>query len=213
MTTAERAINRGTQRASRSRTELAGEVRHSRVGYGLSQAEVARAAGISKSQLSRIERAQVQTVSVLVLARLLAVLGMELSARAYPAGQPIRDKAHRALLERLRKAMPGSFVWTNERPLPAAGDQRAWDAAVKKDELRLVVEAETRLSDLQSVERRLRLKLRDDPSVDGCLLLLAETKHNRTVLRANLGAFAGFERITASELPRIRTGGNRLVFL
>jgi len=80
-------------------------------------------------------------------------------------------------------------------------------------DLRLGVDAETRLTDLQSFERRVRLKLRDDPSIDGCLLAIADTRHNRAIPRANPDAFGGFERIRPADLPGVRTRANRLVLL
>ena len=93
-------------------------------------------------------------------------------------------------------------------------DRRAWDAgATLSTQVQLGVEAETRLTDLQSLERRVRLKLRDDPSVDGCIPAVADTRNNRTVLRSNPDAFAGFDRVTQGELVAITSGGNRLVLL
>jgi len=92
MATAERNLSKGAQRAARIRNELAMEIRRARMEHGLSQELVAKSARISKSQLGRIERAENKNVSVLVFANLLAVLGMELSARAYPAGLPIWDR-------------------------------------------------------------------------------------------------------------------------
>ena len=47
----------------------------------------------------------------------------------------------------------------------------------------MAVEAESRLGDLQALERRLALKLRDG-SMEHLILLVANTRHNRTVLRS-----------------------------
>jgi hypothetical protein len=44
------------------------------------------------------------------------------------------------------------------------------------------VEAELRLTDLQAVERKLALKKRDG-AVDRLILVLADTRHNRALLR------------------------------
>jgi hypothetical protein len=49
---------------------------------------------------------------------------------------------------------------------------------------RIGVEAESRLGDLQALERRLALKQRDG-SMDRVILLVANTRHNRTVLRSH----------------------------
>ena len=50
-----------------------------------------------------------------------------------------------------------------------------------------------RLRDAQAVERRIGLKLRDDPP-DRFLLLVADTRHNRRVIAAYPGLFADLPR-------------------
>ena len=71
-------------------------------------------------------------------------------------------------------------------PLPIERDLRAWDAEIRGPQSgrwRALVEAETRVADGQALERRLTLKLRDDP--DGHLiLLLSDTRTNRAALRS-----------------------------
>ena len=57
---------------------------------------------MSAAQVSRIERGLLAHVALEDLARIAAVLGLDLSARLYPLGDPIRDVAQQALLERLR---------------------------------------------------------------------------------------------------------------
>jgi hypothetical protein len=115
-----------------------------------------------------------------------AVVGLELSIRAYPAGDPIRDRAQLALLERFRARLHPGLRWRTEVPLPIDGDLRAWDAEVRGSRpapWRARVEAETKIADGQALERRLNLKLRDDP--DGHLILLvSETRANRLALKS-----------------------------
>jgi transcriptional regulator with XRE-family HTH domain len=218
MPTAQRSVDTGTIRGQRIVRSVAGEIRQARLRHGLSQAEVARAARISSGQMGRIERAENARVSVLALCRLLAILGMELNARAYPAGQPIRDAAHRALLDRLRARIGPGVRWRYERPIGGEGDLRAWDGAAEATDWRLGVEAETRVADLQELQRRIQLKLRDDPTTSGAILLLADTRHNRLVVRANREALgsdfpidgtAALEAIGSGRLP----GGSSVVLL
>ena len=115
-----------------------------------------------------------------------AVLGLDLSIRTYPAGDPIRDRAQLALLERLRVPLHPTLRWRTEVPLPIENDLRAWDAQIRGREprpWRARVEAETRVADGQALERKLALKLRDDP--DGHLILLvSDSRSNRLALRA-----------------------------
>jgi transcriptional regulator with XRE-family HTH domain len=163
--------------------DLAGELRRAREQHGLSQAIVGRAAGVSPSQVSRIERAQSTRLSIHHAARLLAVVGLELGARAYPAGPPTRDAAHQALIGRLRARVASTIEWRFEVPLGRAGDQRAWDAVLLMGAVQFAVEAETRPRDMQELQRRVALKRRDDSHVSGVVLLLANTRNNRHLLR------------------------------
>ncbi|MGD0122218.1 MAG: helix-turn-helix transcriptional regulator [Candidatus Limnocylindrales bacterium] len=178
-----RAVDNGTERARSIVTDLAGELRRAREQHGLSQAVVGRAAGVSASQVSRIERAQSKRLSIHHIARLLAVVGLELSARAYPAGPPVRDAAHQALRGRLRSRVAPTIAWRFEVPVERAGDRRAWDAVLVIGTVRFGVEAETRPRDVQALQRRVALKRRDAPDISGVVLLLANTRYNRQLLR------------------------------
>ena len=163
--------------------QIGGEIHEARLGRGLSQADVARSAGVPQTRLSRIERQLQPDASVRDLACLLAVVGFEFSGRAYPAGSPIRDTAQRALLDRLRGRSAPALKWRFEVPIPIPGDQRAWDAVIEASATeRLAVEAETRLRDLQALQRRIALKRRDDPFLVGLVLLLAATHANRRLV-------------------------------
>lgn len=163
--------------------ELGRELRMARVDHGLSQQSLAAAARTSRSQVGRIEDGQAARVSVLEIARLLAVVGLELSARAYPAGPPIRDAAHRALLDRFRAIVAPSVAWRFEVPVGHAGDPRAWDAVMLIGRAQIAVEAEMRPRDVQALQRRLASKRRDDPDLAGVVLLLASTRHNRALAK------------------------------
>jgi hypothetical protein len=129
----------------------------------------------------------VGSVDVLQLARMLAVVGLELSARAYPAGQPIRDAGHLALIQRLRTRLHASVRLRTEVPFPGAGDLRAWDAVILGREWSLPVEAETRPTDVQALIRRLAIKARDG-AAEHVMLLLLDSRHNRDLFRAHRSA-------------------------
>jgi hypothetical protein len=115
-------------------------------------------------------------------ARLDAGLGQELVVRPYPNGDPIRDAAHVALLERLRARRHASIRWQTEVPLPIPGDLRAWDATAIGRAFRAGVEAETRVRDVQALERRLSLKQRDG-AMDLLILVVLDSRSNRHALR------------------------------
>jgi transcriptional regulator with XRE-family HTH domain len=157
------------------------EHRLARVAAGLSLRKVAAATGASHQQVLRLERGELRRVSIEELGSWFAVVGLDLGIRTFPAGDPIRDRAQLALLERFRARLHPSIRWRTEVPLPMDRDLRAWDADIRGSQpaaWRCRVDAETRVADAQALERRLTLKARDDP--DGHLiLLLAETRANR----------------------------------
>ena len=180
--TRERTVDAASRRSKAAVAAVGEEIRRARLEHGLSQAAVGAAAGVSRSQVSRIERGGVLNVSVRVLARLAAAVGLDLSVRAYPGGEPIRDAPHVALLRRLRAAVGNGWAWRAEVPVGPEGDQRAWDAVLARREVRVAVEAETRVRDFQALVRRVALKQRDS-GVASVLLLLTDTRWNRRIVR------------------------------
>ncbi len=57
---------------------------------------------MSYSQAGRIERAVLRSVTAIQLARVGAVVGLDVRIRAYPGPAPIRDAAQVALMSRSR---------------------------------------------------------------------------------------------------------------
>ncbi len=184
MASRERAIDVGAARARAVLDRIPAEARTARLNAGLGQDDVARALGLSRSQYSRIERGLSPDLSIDLAVRLFAILGHDLSVRAFPNGDPVRDAAHTALLDRLRRRCHPSMRWQTEVPLPIPGDLRAWDATAVCPAFRAGVEAETRLRDIQAQERRLSLKQRDG-EMDRVVLLVLDSRSNRDVLRAH----------------------------
>jgi transcriptional regulator with XRE-family HTH domain len=190
MATRERPADRGRRRCRESLHRVALDARRARIGAGLSQREVALAIGVSHSKVGRFERSGNQR-SLEFVGALCAVVGLDLGIRAYPVGDPIRDRAQLALLERLRGRLHPTLRWRTEVPLPIPGDLRAWDAEVrapKPNRWRARIEAETRIADGQALERRLALKLRDDPG-GHLILLVSDTRANRAALRSIAAGF------------------------
>lgn len=172
--------------AAKGRAALLGlgrEERIARLDRGLSLDDVGRNAGISGSMVSRFERGLSPDVGVVRASVLLAVVGLDLSARAYPGGSPIRDAAHGALLRRFHARLHRTIEWATEAPLPLPGDRRAWDGLIGSHGWRYGVEAETHPTDGQALGRRLELKRRDG-GADGIILVLPDTRHVRLFLAA-----------------------------
>ena len=157
------------------------EVRGARLAAGLSQLAAGGAAAMSHAQLGRIERGELRELTADQLSRACAAVGLRLVVRAYPDGDPVRDAAQLALLERLRAYLPSDARWRTEVPLPIAGDRRAWDGVATLGDGALGLEAESRLRDIQALERRLGLKLRDG-GLERMVLVVSDTRSNRRVL-------------------------------
>jgi transcriptional regulator with XRE-family HTH domain len=190
VSTRDRALNRGTRRGRRFLIEIGQELRERRLQLGLSQAAVADALGISRAQVSRIERAALPSLSLVTAARLASLLGLELAVRLFPGGPPLRDAGHAALLARFSGRISATFRWRIEVPLPIPGDQRAFDGLLTKPGLSIAVEAEMRPRDLQALQRRMELKKRDG-AADRLILLVPDTRSNRDAIRAAGASLAG----------------------
>ena len=153
----------------------------------------------------RIERGTSRTVPLAAIHRIAAVVGLTVSMRLYPDGDPIRDVAHARLLDRFRRELHVSIMWRTEVPLPHAHDRRAWDAMISRDGWWRPIEAETVIGDTQALERRLTLKQRD-ADVEGIVLVVADTTRNRAALAAAPAAFAALPRRGRAVLAAVRGG-------
>jgi transcriptional regulator with XRE-family HTH domain len=188
MSTRERPIDRGRSLAKADRERAGTDIRQSRLRLGRSIAVTARAAGMSRAQAGRVERAELTSVSLEQLARLGAAVGLDVRVRTYPGPDPIRDAGQTKVLGRLRDLLPPSVEMRMEVPLLEAGGQRAWDAVLTNlvdpngARASLQVEVETRLADWQAQLRRIALKTRD-ASVESVLVVVADTHRNRDAMR------------------------------
>ena len=136
---------------------------------------------MSHTQVWRIERAEVAGVDLSELATIAEAVGHELGMAVHPVATPIRDAAHVALLGRLRARLHPSLRWQSEVPIPIPGDRRSGDARIDGRIGTTLVEAETRLDDIQAMERRIAAKARD-LGVDRTILLVLDSRHNRAVI-------------------------------
>lgn len=130
MTTRESPRDRARRAAAATRMRLGRELRTARRTSGLSMEHVGGACGISRSQVDRIERGAIETLSLPSVVCIAAVVGLDLVIRTYPRGDPIRDAGHARLLERLRQRLHEGLSFRTEVPLPIVGDLRAWDAVI-----------------------------------------------------------------------------------
>jgi transcriptional regulator with XRE-family HTH domain len=176
----ERAVILAGQLSSSARTEF----RHARMSSGLSRSDVARVAGVSPSQVDRFERGELGDIRLEQLCRLELAVGLVPSLRSFPDGDPLRDAGQGKVLGRLRDRLPASADMRTEVPLFGRTDIRARDAVIDSNGCRDAFEVETRLWDMQAMERRVMLKLRDDATIQHVFLVVADTKANRRALAA-----------------------------
>lgn len=221
MATRERPQDRARHQVQADLARVGRDLRQARVSAGLSLRVVGSRVGLSPSQLSRIERGLAPSATHRQTTLIGSVVGLDVRTRTYPMGDPIRDAGQRSLIGRLRPRVHVRAGFRTEVPLRIPGDLRAWDGWISG--LRgpggstLPVEAETHISDWQALERRLALKQRDgqEPYL---LLVVADTHHNRAVVRAAgvilVNRFPVTARWALAALARgEHPGGSALVFL
>jgi transcriptional regulator with XRE-family HTH domain len=198
--------SRGTRRGRRQLIDLGAELRTARVGAGLSMTAVARAAGISPSELSRIERGLAPWLDIIVASMLCSIVGLDLSLRAFPGGNPLRDSGHARLIAAFRAHLGQGLRVRTQVPVASSPDQRAWVQTLADGEATSATEFETRLYDAQALTRRITLKMRDS-GIDRVVVVLADTKANRQAVAAASGVLRPVFPLEASEvLASLREG-------
>lgn len=189
------------------------EIRTARLAADLSQRQLGLLVGLSP--VGRTERAEVAP-DLLTAARLCAVLGLEMSVGCHPVSSPARDRAHLDLLERLHAELHPSLGWETEVWLQIPGDRRALDASIRGATFRVMVEAETHLTDVQATERKIHLKQRD-AGVPRVILLLRYTRHNRRMVEEFPALRRSFPLGSRQILGALREGrdpgGDGILFL
>jgi transcriptional regulator with XRE-family HTH domain len=184
MTSRERLGDSGAETARKLQGNAGREIRDARRGLGMSQADAARSAGISDSQLGRIERGELGQPTFEQVCRAGRAVGLEPSFVFYPAAVEVRDIAQLGVLDRFERLLGPPLVLRREVPLPGTQDQRAWDGRIHEGARVASIEGESKLFDLQALSRRIGLKQRDDPGAGAVILVVNRTAHNRRVLAA-----------------------------
>ena len=171
---------------------------------------------MSHTQIGRAERGVPDTLTIELAAKMASVLGLELNVTLHPVGDPVRDKGHIALLQRFRTRLPDVIRWRTEVAIPIQGDLRSADAVIGAGGWTAIVEAETRLDDVQALERKINLKQRD-LAIGRVILLVADTRHNRSVVTTVPALTAHFPVSTRACLAALMRGrdpgGDALVIL
>ena len=184
-----------------------GELVEARRQAGVSQDLLAALLRWSQPALSRFERlVRRDATSIVELAQVASLLGLELSAGLHPVGEPLRDKGHQALIGRFVAYLSAAWRVAREVPLPNPGDPRAWDLVLRAASCIVGVEAETRVRDVQALARRIHIRQRDG-GADRIVIVLAESAHNRRVLPQLVEALgAEFATSPRTTLRALRDG-------
>jgi transcriptional regulator with XRE-family HTH domain len=186
----ESRISRADRRTRWLLDRLGTELRTARQSAGLTLDQVGKAVRLSPSELSRIERGFAPWLDIGVLCRIASVVGLDVSLRLYPAGEPLRDLAHLRLADAFRSLLGSGLVVRAEVPIGDHRDLRAWDLTLADRSSRSCgVELETRFVDVQEQLRRLTRKVADG-GLGRFLLVVADTRSNRAAIRA-AAAFLG----------------------
>ena len=179
----ERAVDAAARRGREVNRILGVELRRARRMAGISQDTLGTTAGLSGSEVGRVERGEASWLTTIHAAKLLGVVGLDIWVRAYPAGPPVRDSAHLNLLARFESRLPTHVRRHREWPIPNSHDRRAVDLCLLGLPLLTGVEAETMLDDVQALQRDMELKRRD-AELGRMVLLVKDSAHNRRVLRS-----------------------------
>jgi hypothetical protein len=171
---------------------------------------------MSPETIIRLERGDPTMMTIDLVARVAPIVGLEVATSLHPNGDPVRDRAHLGLIARMRQRLPTTAKWQTEVPMPITGDLRSGDAVLGCTSGDVLIEAETHLTDFQALERKIGAKARDLGAVR-VVLLVADTRHNRQVIRDHPELVERFPIGTRACLAALRDGrdpgGDCLVIL
>jgi transcriptional regulator with XRE-family HTH domain len=217
MATRDGRIDRGARIGGELARTLGREAGIARRDHGLSLRTVADALGVSPATVWCAENGLSPAVSLSFLARMLAVVGLELSARACKGSAPIRDAGHAALISRFQAYLHHSLRWAPEVPLSRSAEARGWDGVVLGRDWRYGVGSDTNPMDAQDLVARAQFGEREG-DVDGVLLIVPDTRRVGAFLAGAQPLLEPHFRIPGPRaLDRLLTGldpgGNALIVL
>jgi transcriptional regulator with XRE-family HTH domain len=188
--TIRRALYEGDRQFRHTARRFGDEFRLQRLRAGVSQAAVARAIGVDRATICRLEAGD-RGVSNEVRARAAAVLGADFRLGLFPAGSPlIHDAGHARLIEALIRVRHPSWRAVPEAPVPGAGRQST-DLRLMRGAETVLLEVETHIQVLEAVIREgndKRDRVAYEAGPDGrvhSVLVLPPTRHHRDLVRAH----------------------------
>jgi len=201
--TSRTAIHEGDRHLRRAATRFGEEFRLIRLRTGVSQAAVARAIGVDRATICRMEAGR-PAVSDRTRARAAAVLGADFRLGVYPDAAPlIHDAAHARLVEALLRLRHPTWRVKVEAPVPGTG-RRSTDLRLDRGNETVLFEVETHVHALEAIIREGEDK-RSAVAADAAagrhvhvILVLPPTRYHRTLVAAHPGTIeAAFPASTA----------------
>jgi len=192
------AINEGDRQLRRTATRFGDELRELRLRSGISQAQTARAVGVARSVICRLEQGD-PNASNRIRARVAAALGADFRIAIYPQGSPvIYDRAHARLVEAILRRTHPSWHAIVEAPIPGPG-RRSSDLRLARGDDIVLIEVETRIRAFETILRELADKRSGveaamQPARVHVVLAIPPTRHHRALVGAH-------PRIVASAFP------------
>jgi transcriptional regulator with XRE-family HTH domain len=189
------AVHDGDRQLRRTCIRFGEEVRAIRIRVGVSQAALARAIGISRSVICRMEQGD-PDVSPRIRARAAAALGANFRLAIYPDGVPlIHDAAHARLVEAVLPMCDPIWRPTIESPVPGPG-RRSTDLRLDRAADVVLIEIESHVQALEAIIREGAEKRAAVAATVGAdrlvhvVLALPPTRHHRSLVRAHPGIVA-----------------------
>lgn len=208
------AINDGDRQLRRTCIRFGEEFREIRLRAGLGQAAMARAVGVSRSVICRMEQGD-PNVSARIRARVVSALGGEFRITVYPGGAPlIHDGAHAGIVEEVLSACAPGWRPTLESPVPGPG-RRSTDIRLDRLGDIVLMEVETRIRALEAIIREgaekraaVAATFPADTARTGArkrihvVLVLPPTRHHKALVRAHPGIVAAAFPVGHDSLAR-----------
>lgn len=189
------AINDGDRQLRRTCTRFGEEIREIRLRAGVSQAALARAIGVSRSVICRMEQGDPH-VSARIRARAVSALGGDFRIAVYPGGGPlIHDAAQARIVEAILTRRHPTWHPTVESPVPGPG-RRSTDLRLDRRDDVVLMEVETHVRALEAIIREgteKRAAVAETAQLGKrihIVLVLPPTRHHQALVRAHPGIVA-----------------------
>jgi len=215
------AIHEGDRQLRRTATRFGEESRLIRLRTGVSQAAVARAIGVDRATICRMEAGD-PTVADRIRARAAAVLGADFRLGLYPDAAPlIHDAAHARLVEALLRLRHPSWRAKVEAPVPGTG-RRSTDLRLDRGDATILFEVETHVHALEAIIREgedkrsaVAVAVAADVAAGAAtgrrvhvILVLPPTRHHRTLVAAHPGTIKSAFPASTADIRRALTSAD-----